>query len=70
MIRYPVFSALEKRNPYEISKFVWMPGDIRIEKISRFLEKRGPRFEFDSRSFNCSIPKEGSSGFIGERNSM
>ena len=30
----------------------------------------GPHFEFDSRSFHYSMPKKGSSGVIGERNSM
>ena len=28
------------------SKFDWTLDDIRIEKISRFLEYHGPRFEF------------------------
>ena len=32
--------------------------DIKIEKISRFLEQQGPHFEFGSRSFNYSMPKE------------
>ena len=47
-----------------------MLNDIRIEKLSRFPEKHGPHFEFDSRPFNYSMPKEGSSGVIRERNSM
>ena len=47
-----------------------MPDDIRIEKISRFLGLYWPHFEFDSRSFNYSMPKQGSSWFIGGRNSM
>ena len=51
------------------SKFDWTPNDIRIEKISRFLEQHGTHFEFDSRTFNYSMPKEGSSGVIGENNS-
>ena len=42
----------------------------RIEKISRFLEYHKPHFESNSRSFNYSMPKEKSSGVIGERNSM
>ena len=40
------------------------------KKISRFLESHGPHFEFVSSSFNYSMPKEGSSGVKGERNSM
>ena len=56
--------------PFKTSKFDWTPDDIRIGKISRFLEKRGSRFKFDSRSFNYSMSKEESSGVIGERNSI
>ena len=50
---------------YEIltSKSDWTL-DIGIENISRFLEQHRPRFEFESRSFNNSMPKEGSSGVI------
>ena len=55
---------------YKTSKFDWTLDNIRIEKISRFLEQHGLHFEFDSRSFNYRMPKEGSSGVIGERNSM
>ena len=47
-----------------------MPKDITIEKISRFLKQHGADFEFDSRSFNYSMPKEASSEVIGERSSM
>ena len=54
----------------ETSKFDWTLDEITIEKISKFLEWHRPLFEFDSRSFNCSMSKEGSSGVIGERNSM
>ena len=51
-------------------KFYWTLDDIRIEKISRFLEYHGPYLEFDSRSLSYSTPKKGISGVIGERNSM
>ena len=44
-----------------------MPDDIRKEKISRFLEEHGSYFKFNSRSYNYSLPKVGSSGVIGER---
>ena len=55
-------------NSLRTRKFDWTPGNIRIEKISRFLEKHGPHSEFNSRSFSSSMPKEGSSTVIGERN--
>ena len=47
-----------------------MLNNIRIEKISRFLEQHGPHFEYNSRSFRYCMPKAGSSGIIVERNSM
>ena len=52
------------------SKFDWTPDDITIEKMSRFLEWHMPHLKLDSRSFNYSIPKEGSSEVVGERNPM
>ena len=54
----------------ETSKFDWMLDYIRKERISRFLEQHWPHFEFDSRSFNYSMPKEGKNGVIGERNDI
>ena len=65
----PLDSLLTYLNK-ETSKFEWTPDNIRIEKISRFLEQHKPHFEFDSRSFNFSMPKEISNGVIGERDSM
>ena len=52
------------------SKFDWTPDDVRIEKISRFLEWHGSHFELHSRSFNYYMPKKESSGVLRERNSM
>lgn len=46
-----------------------MPDKIRANKISIFLEQRGPDFEFNSRSLNYYMPKKGSSGALVERNS-
>ena len=51
-------------------KFDWTLDHTRTEKISGFLEWHGLLFEFDSRSFSCSISKKGSSWAIGERNYM
>ena len=51
------------------SKFAWTPDGVRTEKFSRFLEQHGPHLEFDSRSFNYSIAKEGSNGVMCEKNS-
>ena len=48
----------------------WTSDDIRVEMISIFLEQHGPHLEFDSTSFNYSMPKEGISGVTGERKSM
>ena len=44
----------------------WAINNIRIEKISRFLEYH---FEFESKSFNNFMPKDGSSEVIGGRSS-
>lgn len=57
-------------NYFETSKVDWMLNNIKIENISRFLEQYGPHFELNSRTFNCSMPKEGNSGLICERNFM
>ena len=56
-------SRLKKKNEFDRTH-----DDIKKEKISRFLEQQGPHFEFGSRSFNYSMPKEGSSRVTGERN--
>ena len=46
------------------------PTTLELQRFQDFLNKYGPHFIFDSRSFNYSMPIEGSSGVIGERNSM
>ena len=62
-----VWNQIMQIRSYKTSKFDWTVDNIRTKKISRFLEQHGLHFEFDSRSFNCSNPKEGSSGVIGEK---
>ena len=44
-----ISSNRERLMVSETSKFDWTSDNIRIQKISRFLEKHGPHFEFDSR---------------------
>lgn len=63
-------SHLEDTIAVKTSKFDWTPYEIRLAKISRFFEYHGPHFEFDTRSFNYSVSKVGSSEVIGERSSM
>ena len=67
VMRKEVMSMPKQIILLKTSKFDWTFNDIRIEKISRFLEYHGPHFEFHSRSFNYSMPKEESSGVIGEK---
>ena len=54
----------------ETSKSDWTLDDTRIENISRFLQCHRPHFEFNSRSLNCSMSKEGSILVIDKRNYM
>ena len=54
----------------ETSKSDWTLDDTRIENISRFLQCHWPHFEFNSRSLNCSMSKEGSILVIDKRNYM
>ena len=56
----PILSILKKSNP---------PPPFMKERVVRTMY-HGPHFEFESRSFNYSMPKERSSGVIGERHSV
>ena len=52
----------------ETNKLDWTLVDIRIERFQDFLNSM--YLILKSRSFNYSMPKEGSSRVISERNSM
>ena len=60
-------------NMYNVKNLIQQPSltgcSTKLEQ-KRFLEQHRPHFEFNSKSFNYSIPKEGSSGVLGERNFM
>ena len=62
-----VWNQILQIRSYKTRKFEWALDNIRAENISRFLEQHWPHFEFDSRSFICSMPKEGSIGVRGEK---
>ena len=62
-----IWNEIMQIRSYKTSNFYWTLDNIRTEKISNFLEKHGPHFEFDSRSFNYSVSKGGNSGVIGEK---
>ena len=53
------------------NKQVWLDAcTVEQTRFQDFLKSIGLILEFNSRSLNYSMPKEGSSGVIGERNSM
>ena len=55
---------------FDLTEFDQTLNNVKIEKISIFLEQHEPRFEFYSKSCNYFIPKQENSRVIGERNSM
>ena len=56
-------------NVVKTSKFDWTPKKD-FKRFQNFLNSMGLILEFNSRSLNYSMPKEGSCGVIGKRNSI